>query len=110
MLIFSNGKAYLDNRRSGYDIDDEGLPVSGADFSVTANCFIEAQTENKSGKNEDGVYPVGSYTIYLDYDSVPTDFLPSKVRLEHERKGNLGIFTIQRIEFYDLTRTIQIWV
>lgn len=110
MLIFSNGTAYFNVSNSNKDINDFGMPIEGGDYVLSVRCYIEAQSENKSGKNEDGFYPNGSYSVSFDYDSVPSNFSPTKVRLEHERKGNLGEFTIQRTEFYNLTRTIQIWI
>ncbi len=110
MLIFSNGTIYFDNAISGTDIDANGYPITGSDFVLSAKCFIDVQNENRSGKYEEGTYPNGSFVVSLDYDSVDEDFNPKKVRLEHERKGDLGVFTIQRIEFYNLTRTIQIWI
>lgn len=110
MLIFSNGTIYFDHPISGTDIDEEGFPIAGSDFLSSAQCYIDVQNENRSGKYEEGKYPNGSFVVSLDYDSVDEDFNPKKVRLEHERKGDLGVFTIQRIEFYNLTRTIQIWI
>lgn len=109
MLIFINGKAYFDNSVSVADIGEDGLPIVNDDFAISAPCYIEVGTESKKGRNEDGAYPVGNYVVSLDYDSVGSDFAPKKMRLEHNKKGELGVFTIQRIEFYDLTRTIQIW-
>ena len=109
MLIFSNGTAYFDYQLPDNDIDENGYPIAGGAFELSAKCFIDAQGENKNGKYDDGKFPNGSYIISLDYDSVSEDFAPSKIRLEHERKGDLGVFTIQRMEFYNLTRTIQIW-
>lgn len=110
MLIFSNGILYYDYPIEGSDIDENGYPITGSDFISSAKCYIDVQHENRSGEYEDGKFPNGSFVISLDYDSVGEDFNPKKVRLEHERKGDLGVFTIQRIEFYNLTRTIQIWI
>lgn len=110
MLIFSNGTIYYDPPVSGADIDENGYPIEGLDFTSSAKCYIDVQHENRSGKYDEGKYPNGSFVVSLDYDSVEEDFSPTKVRLEHERKGDLGIFTVQRIEFYNLTRTIQIWI
>lgn len=109
MLIFTNGKAYFDSGVSGNDIGENGLPIIGDDFALSAPCYIEVGSESRKGRNEEGAYPLGSYVISLDYDSVDSNFFPKKIHLEHGRKGDLGVFTIQRIEFYDLTRTIQIW-
>ena len=109
MLIFTNGKAYFDSGANSTDVDENGLPIIGGEFSLMAACYIDVGSESKGGRNKDGSYPIGSYVVSLDYDSVDNDFNPKKIRLEHDRKGDLGVFTIQRIEFYDLTRTIQIW-
>ena len=108
MLIFPNGTAHFDVAGVN-DIGDDGLPIQGNNFTLSARCYIEAGSEHRRGKNEDGQYPVGSYVVSIDYDSVNSSFNPKKIKLEHERKGDLGTFTIQRIEYYDLTRTIQIW-
>lgn len=110
MLIFSNGTAFFNESNTEVDINEFGMPAESGEFVLSAPCYIDVQSENRSGKNEDGFYPNGSYLVSLDYDSVPSDFSPTKVRLEHERKGDLGEFAIQRIEFYNLTRTIQIWI
>ena len=91
-------------------MNEYGLPVEGGNLVVSARCYIEVSSESKSGRNEDGVYPVGSYVVSLDYDAVSSDFAPTKIQLVHERKGDLGVFTIQRMEFYNITRTIQIWI
>lgn len=109
MLIFTNGKAYFDNGAASVDVDENGFPIKGDDFTLTATCYIEVGTENKRGRNEDGAYPNASYVVSVDYDAIKGDFNPKKMRLEHDKKGDLGVFTIQRVEFYDLMRTIQIW-
>lgn len=110
MLIKSNGTAYFDEPSAHSDIDDKGLPIKGERPSIEVPCYIEVGNENRSGRGEDGKFPRVSFTLYIDYGSVGEDFHPTKVRVEHERKGDMGTFSIQRTEFYDFTRTIQIWV
>ena len=110
MLIFQNGTAYFEEPSAVEDIDYEGEPIAAFDLPLSAPCYIEMGSEDRSGRNEDGVFPRSSFTISLDYDSVSEEFNPSRVRVVHERKGDLGTFPVQRIEFYNLTRTIQIWV
>jgi len=114
MLIFENGTAYFDEpdkQKGDWDIDADGMPIEGGELTIEVPCFIEVSNENKRGRYDDGAHTNGSYTISLDYGSIDTDtFKPSKVRLQHKRKGDLGEFTIQRIEFFDITRTVQVWV
>ena len=111
MLIFPNGTAYFNEPNTKKDIDENGLPVKGGDMSISAPCFIETSNEDRRGHNDDGAYPRFSFSIQVDYGGVDIDnFKPTRVRLEHERKGDLGTFTIQRIEYYNITQTIQIWV
>lgn len=92
MLLFSNG--YI------------------SAMGVRARCYIETLSEDKRGEiaSEQVRYATQSYSVLLDADSVPQDFIPQAVALEHDRKGVLGNFTVQRIEWYDLTKSIQIWV
>ena len=110
MLIFQNGTAYFEEPSATSDIDENGCPIEGVEPTLAVPCYIEMGNEDRNGRSEDGVFPRASFSISFDYDSVDEDFNPSKVRVEHERKGDLGTFTVQRIEFYNLTRTIQVWV
>lgn len=111
MLIFQNGTASFNIGGETADIDDNGLPTRSTKFDIVdIPCYIEVQSKNRQGRYDEGKYPVGTYSVSIDYDSVVDNFSPTRVQLTHERQGNLGIFTIQRIEFYDLTRTIQLWV
>lgn len=75
-------------------------------------CYIETLSEDKRGNAtaEQVRYANRSYSILLDADSVPQGFNPTVVALEHDRKGTLGQFTVQRIEWFDLVKTVQIWV
>ena len=43
MLIFSNGTAYFDQGTNGVEIDENGMPIIGNDFSLSAPCFIDIQ-------------------------------------------------------------------
>lgn len=112
MLIFQNGTAYFSEQTTQYDIEENGLPVSGEEPTNAIPCYIESSGEDRKGRNDDGAFPHGSFTISLDYDGIADidNFSPKAVRLQHERKGDLGTFTVQRYEFYDITRTVKIWV
>jgi hypothetical protein len=66
--------------------------------------------ENKKGSYDDGRYKNCTYSIIIDYSSVDDNFNPVSVELTHDKKGNIGEFTIQRIEYYSLTKSIEIWV
>lgn len=82
--------------------------VSAPDDSCEA--FVETLSENKKGSNSDGKYANCSYAIYINMSSVKEDFNPSFVKFAHKHKGETEWFPVQRIEFYDLTKTIEIWV
>lgn len=112
MLIFQNGTAYFGGLSTKGDIDENGLPIKGDELTNAVPCFIESSGEDRKGRNDDGAFPHGSFTVSVDYDGVAdiNNFSPKEVRLQHERKGDLGTFTVQRYEFYDITRTIKIWV
>lgn len=110
MEIFPNGRIYFDSGNAGSDIDENGLPISTQELYDSAICTINSQTENRNGSYDAGKYPVGSFTIYVDFSRVPKNFSPKVVRIEHEDKGDLGTFTVQRVEKYKLTNTYQLWV
>ena len=112
MLIFQNGTAYFNEQDTRKDIDEMGLPVSGDVPTNAVPCYIESSGEDRKGQNEDGKFPHGSFAIFFDYDSITDidNFSPKQVKLQHERKGDLGTFAVQRYEFYDITRTVKVWV
>ena len=112
MLIFQNGTALFNEPTTEDDIKDDGTAASASAPTLSVPCFIEASGEDRKGRNDDGKYPHGSYAISFDYDSITDidNFSPKQVKLQHERKGDLGTFTVQRYEFYDITRTIKVWV
>lgn len=112
MKIFTNGNMlYSRTSDNGVTYDSEGNPVAAVDGrQKKTRVFIDVITENRRGRYDDGRYSNVEYEVSLDYDDVPKGFNPSSISLMHDRKGDLGTFTVQRIEFYDLTRTIIIWV
>ena len=111
MLIFPNGTAYFGEQGAQNDIDDKGLPVEATAPTDGVPCFIEANGEDRKGRNEDGAYPHGAYTVSVDYDSVDVNsFSPKTVTLTQDHKGELGSFPVQRVEFYEITRTVKVWV
>lgn len=110
MLVFVNGSLGYFTNEGVAELDENGNPVVSADESTEVECYIETITENQRGRYEDGRYANVSYSVMINSESVPLGFMPEKVKLTHDRKGDLGVFTVQRIEFYDLTQTIQLWV
>lgn len=115
MLVFVNGyMTYFDDEGDAV-LDENGNPAveSGSDSggdSDSVECYIETLTADKRGRYDDGRYSNCQYSVLINSESVPLSFFPKKVRLEHNRKGDLGLFEVQRIEFYDLTQSIELWV
>ena len=118
MLVFRNGTiSYVNATEVLRD-------VTAGTYDGTCGCTISTLTENKKGRygNEgkyqesqysvdEGKYQECQYSVLVNYSEVDLDtFNPSIVKLVHNRKGELGNFTVQRIEYYDITRTIEIWV
>lgn len=111
MLIFSNGTAYFATKSSAIYIDEQGNPVKSTQlYDVECECMINTLSDDKRGRYEDGRYRNCSYSVLIDMDGVGKNFNPQSVKLEHENKGNLGEFQVQRIEYYNLTSSIEIWV
>lgn len=109
MLVFRNGTAnWLDSYTNV--LDKDGNPQRAEGLYSEAVCYITTLEENKKGMYDDGRYRNCSYSVMFDMDSVSYDFNPKSVSLHHENKGFLGDFTVQRIEYYNLTRSIEIWV
>ena len=110
MLIFKNGTAIFKNDVQ-VEFDEDGHPQSTSEQVVTeAVCNISTLSESRKGQYEDGRYKMCSYSVMIDYSSVDDTFNPKSVELIHDKKGNMGEFTIQRVEYYSLTKSIEIWV
>ena len=112
MLIFKNGKmTWLQaDEQALVDADGNAVPVANTGSRKAVECYIDVLTEDRKGKYPDGKYTRCEYSILLDQSSVPSNFKPKSVTLTHNRKGFIGIFSVQRIEWYDLTGSIEIWV
>ena len=111
MLIFINGKAYFATRSTDDYLDENGNPIQTKQlYDVECDCTINTLSEDRKGRYDDGRYRNCSYSVSINMDSVGNTFNPQSVRLEHKNKGALGEFQIQRIEYYELTGTIEVWV
>lgn len=110
MLIFDNGILQFGSTNQSVELDTRGYPVSANNFDEEVRCTISTLTENKRG-NVDGVrYKNCQYSVSIDSNSVDGDFAPTAIKLIHDKKGELGVFTVQRIEYYDITSSIELWV
>ena len=93
------------------DLDEDGNPVSASgSFSGECICTITTASENRNATYEGGVVKRATYTVTCNMEDVGEVFNPRYVRLTHERKGDLGMFQVQRIEYYTITQTIELWV
>ncbi|MBR1809604.1 MAG: hypothetical protein IJ776_09505 [Paludibacteraceae bacterium] len=111
MQIFPNGTLRYASATAGSDLDENGNPIPACDADMNEiECTITAQSENRQGRYEDGQYKNGSYSVTCDMEKVGKSFNPKTIQLIHEFKGYLGDFQVQRIEYYKLTGTIEIWV
>lgn len=110
MLVFSNGTLEYNIGEGNPSMDANGNPIRSNFSTRSVKCNIETSTFDRSGNYGDGTNTNSTYTIYVDMPSVPADWNPMNVRLTHKRKGLLGDFTVQRVEFYELTQTIVLWV
>ena len=115
MQIFPNGTmTYADPTATPQsDLDENGLPVavSAADSMVSVVCTISTLSEDRKGHYDDGRYRNCQYSVTCNLEDVGTEFREVKsVSLTHDIKGGLGSFQIQRMEFYTLTQTVEIWL
>ncbi len=110
MQIFPNGYMKYRLADRGNDLDDNGYAVSDTGFSGECRCTITVITDNRKGRYDDGQYRNASYSITCNMEDVSDTFNPTAVSLTHDNKGNLGVFQVQRVEYYNLTGTIEVWV
>ena len=111
MIVFPNGTLrYADG--TAQDLDEKGFPIPAelAGGTNECRCTITTVTEDRNAVYDGGAYIQARYSVKCDMDDVGEGFNPSNVTLVHEQKGDLGAFQVIRIEYYTITRTIEIWV
>ena len=109
MLIFRNGTIAW-KQVGDVTFDETGNPLVALGETFTADCFIETTSEVRNSRNDDGYFNNASYAVMVDADSVGDGFAPQNVHLTDNHKGDLGDFSVKRIEYYDLTHSIRLWV
>jgi len=109
MLVFRNGILTYP-QGSAQRLDKDGNPVTTSAAEQSAECYISTSSENRNGRYDDGLYKSATYSVLVDMDSVEDGFNPKRISLMHEQKGDLGAFPVQRIEYYTITRSIELWV
>jgi len=110
MLIFANGTLGYSSTSGSADLDANGYPVAASSFDNEVNCTISTLTENRKGNADGARYKSCQYSVSVDMSAVESDFNPKYIKLTHENKGELGVFTVQRIEYYNITGSIELWV
>ena len=113
MQIFPNGKlGYTNTTATAGDLDEHGMPVAASSTpSVEVVCTITTLSEDRKGRYDDGRYRNCMYSVTCNMEDVGVEFnLVKSVHLSHDIKGDLGNFQVQRIEFYTITQTVEIWV
>lgn len=115
MLIFDNGTVIFDCLSTPPTFNASGDIEPTEKYEISVRCSIETASESDK-TYEDGKVKSATYVVMLDMNSVPF-ILNSKgkitsqyVKLRHDRKGELGTFPVQRVEYYELTQSIGIWV
>ena len=109
MLVFRNG--ILTYPQGGTQrLDQDGNPVTASTAEQSVECYINTSSENRNGRYDDGQFKNATYNVLVDMDSVEDGFNPKRISLRHEQKGDLGAFPVQRIGFYTITRSIELWV
>lgn len=112
MQIFPNGILTYSAATQQPDLDGNGLPVAaGTVEPVSVICTISTLSEDRKGRYDDGRYRNCQYSVTCNLEDVGNQFATvNTVTLDHDIKGSLGSFQIQRIEFYTLTQTVEIWL
>ena len=111
MQIFPNGKMKYSNMRQP-DLDENGLPVAVSSVEQReVICTITNLSEDRKGRYDDGRYRNCQYSVTCNLEEVGYDFRDVRtITLTHDIMGSLGTFQVQRIEFYTITQTVEIWL
>lgn len=123
MQIFPNGTITFNLHTE--DLDENGLPVAASERKPDPiQCTISTIHEDRRGLSDGVRYRNCTYSVTCnmeDFESRPALFdliftfsfrenYSDAVTLSHDRKGVLGTFPIQRIEYYEITGTVEIWL
>lgn len=110
MQIFPNGTLRY-NTGTVADLDENGLPIPAESAPAEeCICTITTAAENRNTVYDGGVVKRATYTVTCNMEDVGETFNPRFVELTHDQKGTLGRFPVQRIEYYTITQTIELWV
>lgn len=108
-LELENGVELQGERQA--DLDSEGYPIALPKQQMAeVRCTITTVTEHRKGSYDDGDYKSCRYSVTCNLEDVGSDFHPSAVSLCHDDKGELGFYQVQRVEYYHLTNTVELWV
>lgn len=108
-LELENGGELQGERQA--DLDSEGYPIALPKQQMAeVRCTITTVTEHRKGSYDDGDYKSCRYSVTCNLEDVGGNFHPSAVSLHHDDKGELGFYQVQRIEYYHLTNTVELWV
>lgn len=109
MLLFANG--YIEyNYTNQASFDEHGNPIKDNNPTSKVRCSYQVTKENRNTLTVDGVVHLISYTIDIDANSVPKSFDPTSITLIPDRTGNPKQYSVKQIQYYDITRSIRIWV
>lgn len=108
-LELENGGELQGERQA--DLDSEGYPIALPKQQMAeVRCTITTVTEHRKGSYDDGDYKSCRYSVTCNLEDVGGNFHPSAVSLHHDDKGELGFYQVQRVEYYHLTNTVELWV
>lgn len=109
MLLFANG--YIEyNYTDKAVFDEHGNPIVDKNPTSKVRCAYQVTKENRNTLTVDGVVHLISYTIDIDASSVPKSFAPTSIVLIPDRTGISKQYSVKQIQYYDITKSIRIWV
>lgn len=110
MLLFANG--YIEyNYTNQATFDEYGNPIKDENPTSKVRCSYQVTKENRNTLTIDGVMHLISYTIDVDANSVPNSFAPTSITLIPDRVNSCPKqYSVKQIQYYDLTKSIRIWV
>ncbi len=116
MLLFDNGTVSWDDLNVLPTYNESGDIEETEKHEVSVRCNISTISDSRKDY-EDGQSQQATYCVTIDMNSVPSviesgngKLTASYIKLRHDRKGYLGTFPIQQVEYYEITQSIAIWV